>query len=217
MTEQRYSQTGEEQVLDELFAQVGEGGRFLVDLGAGDGRTLSNTRLYLDRGWRGVRVDLVDVPAEGVVGCRLTAENVCGLLEDHGVPDGFDLLSLDLDGNDWYVLRALFRGGFRPRVFLCEINGQLPEDPPATIVYNPAHAFDNCRYYGASFGAFRRLARHYGYTCVRLHRALNAFFVQRKLLPPGPEPVIPYAPNNSWGPDPKARPWHLITDAEIAA
>lgn len=207
-----YSQTGEEGILEAIFAAVGTTNRFLVDIGAGDGTTLSNTRLLLESGWHGARFDANY--GDGVLQERITAENICDVLAKYGVPNEPDLLSLDIDGIDWYVLRSLL-GVYSPRVFVCEINGQLPEEPAVTIVYNPVHAFDETRYYGASLGAFRRLASRHGYACVCVHGALNAFFVLRKLLPPGVSPAVGVEPINGWPVDPQNRPWYQITAEDI--
>ena len=207
-----FSQTGEEGVLEALFANIGETNRCLVDIGAGDGKILSNTRLLLERGWHGARFDVAY--AADVYQARIAAENVCDVLAKYNVPAEPDLLSLDIDGIDWYVLRALYRGGYRPRVICCEINSTLPAEPPVAIVYNPAHGFDETNYYGASLGAYRRLCEAHGYRLVYVHFALNAFFVPCELIPRDAVIEWEFEPVQCWPTDPKGRPWHLLGDAE---
>ena len=208
-----YSQTGEEGVLEGIFANVGEGDRCLVDVGAGDGRTLSNTRWLLERGWHGARFDAAhagDVHQE-----RITAENVAAIFLKYGVPSIFDLLSLDIDGLDWWVLRALLRAGYQPRVVCCEINPELPEEPPVAVEYHPEFTFRETRYFGASLGAYRRLMAAHGYRLVHLQAGMNAFFIKQELVPA--DAVIEvgdFAPRAVWGPDPAGRPWHALTDEE---
>jgi hypothetical protein len=207
-----YSQNGEDGVLDTIFANIGETNRYLLDVGAGDGMALSNTRLFLDRGWHGARFDAnyaADVNQE-----RITAENVCDILAKYNVPCEPDLLSLDIDGNDWYVLRALFRGGFFPRVICCEFNPDLPAEPPVAIVYDPAHDFDHTRYYGASLGAYRRLAEAHGYSLVYVLANYNAFFVAAELVPADAVIEWNFEVGEHWPLDPQQRPWHPITDEE---
>lgn len=199
-----YSQTGEDGILEAIFELIGPTSRYLVDIGAGDGCNLSNTRLLLERGWHGALFDAAygaDVHQE-----RITAENVCEVLARYRVPREFDLLSLDIDGIDWYVLRALLRC-HRPRVCVCEINGQLPEEPAVTIQYDPAHNFDGTDYYGASLGAFRLLAQQYRLHAVHVEQALNAFFVLDELLPPDFTPATAFTPRRCWPADPRHRPW----------
>lgn len=208
----RYSQTGEEGVLEALFAAVGTTNRFLVDIGAGDGVQLSNTKLFLEQGWQGARFDRC-YASEGVHQVHLTAENVAALLEQHQVPHDFDLLSLDIDGIDWYVLREVLRH-YAPRVFVCEINHQKPYDPPIAVAYNPGLIFKNSDYYGASLGAFHRLAQAHGYELVHM-QPFNAFFVRRELMPEGGTPRIVWAPLQSWPPDPEQRPWYTIQGGDV--
>ena len=208
-----YSQTGETDVIRTIFDAIGEGGRFLVDIGAGDGRTMSNTRALLDDGWTGARFDLEDVPAEGVMGVRVTAENVEDILGDRGVPDGFDFLSLDVDGVDWWVMRAILRAGFVPRVVCVEINATIPRVPPATILYNPDHRFDDCNYYGASLGAWDLLFNARGYRLVHVQKNLNAFYALEGEMP-APSTLdglcTDFEMAAHWPPDRKDRPWALL-------
>ena len=206
-----YSQTGEEGVLEAIFAAVGTTSKYLVDIGAGDGTALSNTRLFLEAGWHGARFDANyagDVYQE-----RITAENVCDVLAKYNVPAEFDLLSLDIDGIDWYVLRSLLRV-YAPRVFVCEINNTYPADPPHAVVYDPAMGPQTSDYFGATLGAYRRLAEFRGYLLVHC-LPWNAFFVRRELLPEGIVPRVLWAPRPSWPRDPLYRPWQPITAADV--
>ena len=207
-----YSQTGEEGVLAGLFDAVGVTSRYLVDLGAGDGIALSNTRLLLERGWHGARFDAAyagDVHQE-----RITAENVAEIFAKYAVPAEFDLLSLDVDGNDFWILRALLRAGYRPRVMCVEVNANLPAEPPVAVVYHPSLTFRDSDYYGASLGAFARLAEAHGYCLVHVQANMNAFFVQAALVPGGAVLAWEFTPRRCWPPDPAGRPWHPLTDEE---
>jgi hypothetical protein len=209
-----HSQTGEDGILEEIFHRIGTTDRYLVDLGAGDGQTLSNTQYLIEQGWHGTRVDLDTHGQTDLCQAVITADNIQALLQQHHVPTHFDLLSLDLDGNDWYVLRAVLRD-YHPRVLVCEINGQLPANPPRTIVYNPDHRFENCNYYGASLGAFTQLAQHHGLQLIYVHAGLNAFFIEQQHLPPDYRPNLDFRPNLYWGPDPHHRPWHTIEPQDL--
>lgn len=204
-----YSQTGEDGIIAAIFEHVPPTNRWLVDIGAGDGFTLSNTRALLGNGtgWRGVCLDIAPGIAAGVEGVRVTAENVCDLLVARGVPSDFDLLSLDIDGIDWYVLRALLGGGFTPRVAVVEINGNLPTYPAVTVAYDSQFHFSDCDYYGASLGAYLDLMQHNGYTCVHVQKSLNAFFVRTDLLNGATPPPLVHSPQKHWPRDPRGRAW----------
>lgn len=209
-----YSQYGEEGVIARLFADLGTTNRCLVDIGAGDGRALSNTQALIDAGWHGARFDCA-YDAAGVVRARITAENVCDVLAKHNVPGEPDFLSLDIDGVDWWVLRAVLRA-YQPRAFICEINPSLARLPAVTVPYDPGFTFSSCIHFGASLGAFEALGAAYGYACVYVHEAINAVFVRRDLLPPGVRLSVAFAPRQSWPPDPHGRPWHLIAPTELS-
>lgn len=203
---QVYSQTGEEGVLEAIFAAVGETNRHLVDIGAGDGTALSNTRLFLEQGWHGARFDAAY--AGDVSQARITAENVCDVLAKYNTPGEFDLLSLDIDGIDWYVLRALLRGGYAPRVIVCEVNNALPPEPAQAIAYDPAFVFGNNAYFGATVAAYRLLGEAHGYVLAHV-RHFNAFLVRADLVPADAAPQLNHVIYSGWPPDP--RPWVQIT------
>jgi hypothetical protein len=101
-----YSQTGEEGVLEAIFSTVGETNRYLVDIGAGDGSTLSNTRLFLDRDWTGTRFDIV--PHGDVHRAMVTAENI-GAYRRLAEAYGYVLVHC-LPWNAFFVQRELLDG-----------------------------------------------------------------------------------------------------------
>ena len=208
-----WSQYGEEGVIARLLADLGTTNRYLVDIGAGDGATLSNTKALLDAGWRGARFDIAaagDVRQE-----RVTAENICDLCARDNAPAEPDLLSLDIDGVDWYVLRALLRGGYRPRAMCVEVNPCLPAEPAVVVAYDPVFRFTDCDYFGGSLAAYRALAAAYGYACVYVHMSINAFLVPRELLPIGAKLSIEFTRRASWPRDPRGRPWHVIGPEDL--
>jgi hypothetical protein len=207
-----YSQTGEDGILKHIFRCLGVDAGYLVDIGAGDGWNLSNVRVFLNSGWRGL---LLDVNAHhGVEQAMVTDENVNAVLDAHQVPADFDLLSLDIDGQDWWVWRALNR---RPKIIIIEVNGNLPGEPPVTVPRYPPWSHDGSRYYGASFAAMRRLGRAKGYTLIHNRHNLNLFFARNDMLVPGPGHLldVPFTQSITHIPDPSNREWHHITDQDF--
>ena len=205
-----YSQFGEEGVIDRIFATLGTTNKFLVDIGAGDGFRFSNTRNLLEHGWTGALFDRAH-QTDQVRREHITAEHVCDVLLESDVPVDFDFLSIDIDGIDWYVLRSLLRG-YRPRIFVCEINTNLPAYPPVTVEYDPEFKFSSCNYYGASLGAFEVLGAANGFECLYVH-GINAFFASKDLVS---DPVQPeFDPAPAWGPDPLDRTWYKIVPGDM--
>jgi hypothetical protein len=91
-----------------------------------------------------------------------------------------DLLSLDLDGNDYWIWKAL--DVISPRVVIAEFNPGWGPERAATMSYNPGYRLDfSNRPYrcGASLPAFVKLGKKKGYRLVGTHSLIfNAFFVK---------------------------------------
>jgi hypothetical protein len=186
-----YSQSDEDGILHEIFRRIGDGGRTFVELGAGDG--IENNSLFLlMQGWRGLWVEgsarrvagakkkLVGVIPEGRVVVEehfVTAANVDSLLSKYAPSQSVDLLSIDLDGNDYYILDAI--RSISPRVIVVEYNAKFPPDFPWVMQYNEAHEWDSTDYFGASLKALERLLSTKGYSLVGCNLlGTNAFFVR---------------------------------------
>ncbi|MGD0091560.1 MAG: hypothetical protein ABSE73_16710, partial [Planctomycetota bacterium] len=110
------------------------------------------------------------------------------LFEQYGVPREFDLLSIDIDGNDYWVWKKL--AAYRPRVVVIEYNASVPPDEAKVMPYDPAFVWRKTDYYGASLLALERLGRAKGYALVACDESgANAFFVARELA--GPDVFVP--------------------------
>lgn len=180
-----YSQNNEDGVLAAIFAAIGTTNRFLVEFGVEDG-SVCNTRLLRRQGWRCLWMDPAEqapraAAAYGKIEREfVTAENINALLDKHGVPTEFDLLSIDIDGNDYWVWKAV--AGRRPRVVSIEYNALLGCERPRTVRYRSDFRWDGTQYYGASLPALERLGREKGYVLVGCEsHGVNAFFVLAEL------------------------------------
>lgn len=202
------SQGGEDGVLATLFAQFGTTNRHYVEFGCGDGLQCNTTQLRR-AGWQGLLMDGVAAPAAPDAEIHaewITAGNINDLLDRYGVPDEPDLLSIDLDGNDYWVWQAITR---RPRIVVAEYNANLPADRALVMPYDPAHRWDGSDFYGASLLALVRLGRRKGYSLVYCTQAgVNAFFVRDDLLGgiEAPDPQALYRPPNYWYRGARSRP-----------
>jgi hypothetical protein len=181
-----YSQNGEEQVILDIFDTLGITKGHLVDLGAGDGVSMSNTRALLERGWTG---DLYDGDPRG-------AKDVQKMWIDADtdfkakVTANPDFINIDLDGNDFYVLDELLRL-FKPVLIVAEINPIFFRNDAKAIKYNPDHHWAGDTYYGMSLSAVEQLAKNYGYTLCHLHAGINAFLLRNDHAKAHPELVRP--------------------------
>jgi len=187
------SQNGEDGIIREIFRRVGASDRIFAEVGVGDG-TQNNTAFLLSQGWKGFWIDGDKTflktleKARGLHdGCLRSAvsfvsrDNIAELFEALGVPKEFDLLSLDIDQNTYYIWEALT--GFRPRVVVIEYNASIPPDIEWKVAYDSKRTWDGTHNFGASLKAFELLGRQLGYSLVGCELSgVNAFFVRDDLL-----------------------------------
>jgi hypothetical protein len=186
-----FSPAGQDGVLERIFEIIAPTHRYLVDLGAGDGAAGSCSRnLIANHGWRGLLVepspDLAPALAERYAARDAVQTLQAGifpgdieiLLERAAVPRDLDLLIVGLQGNDWYVWRAIQE--FRPKVVQIEYNAAFA--PPQTMVveYHPLNYWDGSLYFGASIQSLYALGQRKGYELVYADRSgTTLYFVDR--------------------------------------
>jgi len=130
----KYSQGGEDGILEAIFERIGIDNKWCFEAGAGDGILFSNTRKLIEEGWNAVLVEsdeqvfkrLVSNLGEFASLCH--CENVLvepsgystldKILKRNNAPIEIDLLSLDIDGQDYHVFNSLMQ--YKPRVVVIE-------------------------------------------------------------------------------------------------
>ena len=195
-----WSQTDEDGIIEEIFRRIGtarsgQPGSF-VEFGVSHGRECNTLKLLVE-GWQGLWMEPKAGDCDGIrrafaarlkegqlelLQTHVSAENVCTLIEGARVASAgqLDLLSIDIDGNDYHVLKAV--AGLRARVIVIEYNGKYP--PPMDVVppYEMEHTWDGSDYAGSSLQALANLAARLGYRLVGTNIAgVNAFFVRSDL------------------------------------
>jgi hypothetical protein len=188
-----YSQNGEDGILAEILRRIGVSNRVFLEIGAGDG--LENcTAFLLMQGWSGFWLDGSDAFVQSLaiakpetqarVMCHvaiLTRENVGSVLASLRVPKEFDVLSIDIDHNTYYIWKAT--GEWRPRVVVVEYNAFIPAHLDWKVAYAPDVGWDRTHNFGASLKALELLGREMGYSLVGCDlTGANAFFVRDDLV-----------------------------------
>jgi len=180
----KYAQFKEEAIIDYIFSNIGIRHKELVDFGAGGlGCEMSNSKHLLENGWSGLRMDGNPNGDDTIKKEIITAENIVELFKKYNVKEDFDFLSIDIDGNDYWVLKALLWAGYTPSVIINEFNGCLSPSESIAIKNNPNHVWANNDYYGASFLAFKNLLNNFGYTLVHQVACTNMIFVRQDMVP----------------------------------
>ncbi len=179
------SQTGENGVIRHIFEIMGTKNTWCVEFGAWDGRRYSNTyELVAQGGWHGVliegkqsRFDALVENYKGnerahlfnqMIGFDSQSDSIDFVLGQTGIPGDFDLMIVDIDGNDWHVWKSM--QAYKPRLVVIELNPTIPND----VLYIQERNAEQQR--GCSLRALIALGRLKGYELV-CATSLNAFFV----------------------------------------
>lgn len=192
---QSFSQCGEDGILDEIFKRIGTTNRYFVEFGVENG-TECNSTLLLYKGWKGLwiegnaqSVQHINAHMAGIIGNGtlrvlnnfITAENIQSLFTQGGCPEEPDMVSIDIDRNDYYVWKSIVQ--FKPRVVVIEYNAIFPPDVSFTVPYDGSKTWDRTSNFGASLGLLNTLGEEKGYSLVACNFAgTNAFFVRKDCL-----------------------------------
>ncbi len=192
-----YSQNGEDGILFFLFSLVGTTNRQFVEFGIGNGKQCNSANLSINFGWSGLLIEadkqkaayaqfyyqqkIGDNSQVCVIPARVTKENINNMLTANGIAGNIDLLSIDIDGNDYWVWQAI--NIINPRIVVIEYNASLGKTESLTVAYDPD--FDRFAkhplgfYHGASLAALTKLAQEKGYILVGCDSTgTNAFFIR---------------------------------------
>ena len=199
-----FSQTDEDGILLYIFSIIGSASKKSVEICAGNGIECNTANLIINHGWHGLLVDgdeaLVRSGNEHYKGnpntyvypprfvhSWITRDNVNEVITKNGFEGEIDLLSIDMDGVDYWIWSAI--NCIEPRVVVVEYQDIIGPDKALTVPYSDAfnayehpttHGMPN--FCGASLPAFVKLARTRGYRLVGCNRyGYNAFFIKNPL------------------------------------
>lgn len=191
-----HSQFEEDGILLALHERTGACTRRFVEIGCGGNGGNSGT-LAAELGWHGLMVDTSPTAVATAAALNpatitgvaewITRDNVNDLIERNGFAGDVDQLSIDIDGNDYWIFEQLT--ACRPRVLIMEYNSSFGPHAKVTVPYDEDfHRTKDSRhghlYFGASLGALHSLAEKRGYGLVAVEpTGANAFFVADGLAP----------------------------------
>jgi len=202
-----FSQNGEDGIIRYLFSEIGVSSKTFLEFGFGVVQN-NSLRLILKEGWGGVLIDGFGTSVKALnkaiqkTGIRnvkaiqrfLDLQNLRATILDSGLPEQIDLLSIDVDGNDYWFWKDM--SYLDPRVVVIEYNASLGPELPLVVPYDPRFNFHEKHpsgfYHGASLTALARLAHEKGYALVGCDsKGVNAFFVRRDCLSSSVAEVLP--------------------------
>lgn len=182
-----HSQNGEDGIIEYIFNNIGITNKIAVEFGvsAGGGGLETNTRYLSELGWKTFWIDselATDLPQNCVFKKQfLTPSNIVKTFKELKIPKEFDLLSIDVDGNDYHLREALEK--YSPRVYVIEYNGSIPCDVPYIMTRNDSYVWQLWKTnFGASLLSYTEQADRLGYDLVYCEsRGVNAFFVRKDI------------------------------------
>lgn len=157
-----FSQSGQDIFLYSLFSRIGTKNKIAVEFGAKDGIKWSNIRMFGFLGWKLHQWDKI-FSNHLVIQENINAENINDVFKKYNVPKQFDLLSIDIDGNDYWVWQAL---EYEPNVLLIEYNPNFSKDKSLSVNYDPNRSWKKNVAFGASYKAMINLGEKKGYEAV---------------------------------------------------
>ncbi|UCF04117.1 MAG: FkbM family methyltransferase [bacterium] len=162
------SQHGQDHYVNRIVQVIGTYNKFFVDIGAGNGYGCSNTVFFRKTyRWKCVMFDKrYRNHAIGLYQRLLTVENTVSSFEEFHVPEKFDFLSIDIDGNDYWILKEVL-SAYSPRIIQLEMNPNFEPHESLALKYDPnCPGRDTEKGFGASPLAFKKLGDRHGYTVV---------------------------------------------------
>lgn len=200
-----FSQFEEDGILLYLFTVIGSKSKRFVDVGANDGLNSNCANLAINWGWHGLLLEgdasLLEkgklfynadlrtclyppIFKQAMVG----AENINDLIKSGGFQGEIDLLSIDIDGNDFWVWKAI--EVVDPRVVVIETHVEFGERP-VVVPYDPDYVYPgkHPQYHGASPKSMIKLGSEKGYRLVATNRlGFNFIFIKES---EGKEDILP--------------------------
>lgn len=184
------SQKGEDGIIAKALEVIGSRDHWCVEFGAWDGKECSNTyNLIVNKGYSAVLIEadhkrytkLAEafrdngkvIPVNAMVGFEKD-NNLDVILAKYPIPEDFDFLSIDIDGNDYHVWEAVVR--YRPKLLVIEYNPTIPNSVEFV------QSRDMNLTHGSSLRSIIKLCREKGYELVAV-TDLNGIFVAAKYFP----------------------------------
>jgi hypothetical protein len=190
-----FSQFEEDGKLLFLFSVIGMDNKIFVEIGSDDGVNSNSANLYFNFGWHGLFIDGNPKSIKRgqkfydkyphpwfykpkFVCSKVNRENVNKLIEEAGFKGEIGLLSIDVDGNDYWIWDAI--SVVSPKVVIIETHVEFGLNN-IVVPYDPDYSYPGKHpvYHGASPVAMTRLAKRKGYRLVGANElGFNFIFVK---------------------------------------
>lgn len=189
-----FSQNGEDGIIDYLSRKIKKPNRYFVEIGSSKGMENNTSWLGIARKYSGLWIEgnkaYSDLAAKIVSPLNLGIECMClkvtpgnvNKIRENSLFLDPDVFSLDIDGNDYYVMKAIIESGFRPKICVVEYNSAFGPEKKSTITYRDDFDYTTAHstglYFGVSVNGWREFFALHGYQFVSVDsNGVNAFFI----------------------------------------
>jgi len=232
-----YSQFDEDGIILYLLSMIGFETHKVVEICCGSGHECMASNLILNHGFKGYlyegdpqKVHAAKEYFSRQKNCYLNEptiteawinrETINDVLKDSGASGEVDLLSLDIDGNDYYVWEAITE--INPRLCVLETHDIIPSDLSLTIKYDPKFYCDASiegpeqDYRSVSLLAMKKLSERKGYRMIGAQRhGFNVFFLRQDIATGlFPAVTVEEIHNNEWTRKGQLERWPAVKDRE---
>lgn len=181
-----YSQNGEDGITVKLIELIYDGNtsnKFYIEFGVENG-TECNTRILRELyNWTGLLMDGGNENAD--INLRkefITQENIVELFKKYNVPYNINLLSVDIDFNDFYVLKEILKH-YECDIIICEYNSTHLAHEDKIVIYDKDGKWNWSNYFGASLLSLDKLGKKYDYSLIYCdNKGVNCFLIHNKFI-----------------------------------
>jgi hypothetical protein len=196
-----YSQNGEDGILLHIVSKIGIHSHTIIEFGGSDGIQCNSANLLLNFGWKALLIEGnaekvntgikyyhengVDEKQLTFIPSFITSENINQLFTKNNYKGEIDILSIDIDGNDYHVWKSIHE--VNPRIIVCEYNAAFGPEKEITIPYDSKFTLKSKEstgfYFGCSLALLEKLGKEKGYSLIGTDKlGVNAFFVRNDLM-----------------------------------
>lgn len=181
-----FSQNGEDGITMKLIDLIYNGNnnnKFYVEFGVESGMEC-NTRILREKyDWNGLQMDGCN--QNNSINLRkefITKENVVELFIKYNVPSNINVLSVDIDFNDFYCLKEIL-ANYQCDIIICEYNATHLVNEDKIVMYDKNGKWDGTNYFGVSLLSLDKLGKKYKYSLIYCNRnGVNCFLIHNDVI-----------------------------------
>jgi len=180
-----YSQNGEDGIIEYIIQSIYSTpyDKTYLEIGTESGVQCNTRYIRENYNWSGVLIDAdYEDTSINLHKAYVNKENIIEILSSLNTPKKIELISIDIDSIDFYVLNEILKE-YSGDILVCEYNVGLGPIEDKVVEYSPSLRWDGTNYYGGSLTSFTILCNLYGYSLIGTDsKGVNAFFVSNKML-----------------------------------